>query len=619
LFSLFRLRAACFIFFYGLFTTVFAFAQSPVSPLLLLKAAEPQADLHGKMLLLDDTKGDWSLKNVLSQDEKWVVQKGEAIPFGYSNTYHWIKLSVKNTDIIACDWVWELDIAAVQHVEMYQISGDTVVKSITTGIDYPFRQRWEKHRLLLFPVRLQAQESTTFLLRLHNKLGSVNFLSHLYTKDRWQQIDTKQTAAWTLFYTLMVLGMLVSLCLGLIFKDRIYGFYLAYIICVTLFMASNSGFSFAYLYPESPTMAFYAKIYWLLGVAAFLLNFQYHLLHRVVSKSTILRYGVYTLSAFFTLFFLIVTSGASIDFLIKILPIAHFINTCTMIWILVLLIYSIKANYRPAYYFLLAVSPVLLVGILMMLRNYKFMEITCLRSQFTMPTVFTLELFFFFFALLNRINELRRAERNQLRAEQELRHDRNRISRDLHDNVGAHLSQIIAGLDMLSQKENSETNSINNLKTLSQTTITQLRETIWAMHTESINASDFADKLVAYTVQQTRLKPELTLKIGRINEDEMEAIVLSPMQALNLYRIAQEAINNSLKYAQATRLDLVFDAQKPQFSIIIKDNGIGFDPNDSAKQNSYGLQNMQFRAKEINAKYNIVSEIGEGTIIHLAI
>jgi signal transduction histidine kinase len=172
---------------------------------------------------------------------------------------------------------------------------------------------------------------------------------------------------------------------------------------------------------------------------------------------------------------------------------------------------------------------------------------------------------------------------------------------------------------MLSQKEDSEGSSIHTLKTLSQTTITQLRETIWAMHTESINATDFADKLVVYTAQQTRLKPQLTLKIGRINEEDMEAIILTPMQALNLYRIAQEAINNSLKYANATRLDLVFDAQKPHFSIFIKDNGIGFDLSNSEKQDSYGLQNMQFRAKEINAAYSINSAIGKGTVMRLEI
>lgn len=90
-------------------------------------------------------------------------------------------------------------------------------------------------------------------------------------------------------------------------------------------------------------------------------------------------------------------------------------------------------------------------------------------------------------------------------------------------------------------------------------------------------------------------------------------------QAIHLYRIAQELVNNSMKYAEATQLDFVMKSFKNTLHLVIEDNGKGFDYHEKMKLiNSFGLKTVHERAKLINAKLTLDSEPGKGTAIDLS-
>jgi two-component system, sensor histidine kinase LadS len=606
-----------FLFLYLSFCSVFAVAQSGKNTLYLTQNTPQPIALHHKLAILSDAKGSLTAADVSDEKhaDKWIIQPNDVIQFGYSDAYNWVRLTIKNADTVATDWIWELDIPATQRVDMYQITDGVCVKSIQTGTDFPFAKRWLAHRLFLFPIALKPQESSTLYVRVHNDLGSLSFFSHLYSKDNWHTVDANNMAVWVFFYTLFLLSLLVAIALLISLKEQLYAYYCGYIVCIILLLGNNSGFTYAYLWSNTPQMVFYIKLYSLLGLVVFMLNFQYHLLYTVASKRPIIGYGIRVLSGALLICVFLVSIGIPISVMQRIIPIGHTINVCGIIWIAGLLLYSIVLRYRPAYYFSIAVVPILIVGLLMILRNYQFIHAEFLSSPFVMPTAFLIEIIALFFTLLQHIFALRKVEQAKIKAEQALHYDRIRISRDLHDNVGAHLTQIITGLDFLEQKNAANKPALANLKLLSQKSIAQLRETIWTLHNDTINAADFSDKLIAYTRRQVAIMPKLTLRIVRDAPEDLETFNLAPLQALNLYRIVQEAINNALKYAQATHLSLHFDYQKPYFTIIIKDNGIGFDTKDDARADAYGLQNMRARATEINATFELQSAKNEGTTV----
>jgi signal transduction histidine kinase len=83
----------------------------------------------------------------------------------------------------------------------------------------------------------------------------------------------------------------------------------------------------------------------------------------------------------------------------------------------------------------------------------------------------------------------------------------------------------------------------------------------------------------------------------------------------NLYLIFKEALNNLVKYSQATRASVLVSHENKSVTFIIRDDGVGF--NSKAEFGGNGLSNMKKRAEEIGALLLIESDIGKGTTIEL--
>lgn len=173
-----------------------------------------------------------------------------------------------------------------------------------------------------------------------------------------------------------------------------------------------------------------------------------------------------------------------------------------------------------------------------------------------------------------RISVLNLKKKNrELEATQAIQKEKERISRDLHDNVGGQLSYVLYSLDGINetdtQKRKELTTTINESV---RNVISNLRETIWAINDESITIQDFSDKLKVYA--RTMFRNTQTNIV--FNEQIETDIKLNSVVGLNLYRICQEIINNAFKHSKADELKIEISGHE-NFKIEISDNGIGFD------------------------------------------
>jgi len=85
---------------------------------------------------------------------------------------------------------------------------------------------------------------------------------------------------------------------------------------------------------------------------------------------------------------------------------------------------------------------------------------------------------------------------------------------------------------------------------------------------------------------------------------------------VEMYRIAQESLNNVVKYARATQVEINLQLQADQVHMEIKDNGIGFDLT-CVKPTSLGLRIMRERAEAIHAQLQVASQPGQGVLVSL--
>jgi signal transduction histidine kinase len=96
-------------------------------------------------------------------------------------------------------------------------------------------------------------------------------------------------------------------------------------------------------------------------------------------------------------------------------------------------------------------------------------------------------------------------------------------------------------------------------------------------------------------------------------------VELPPTHEYELYRIAQEALNNSLKHAAATSVAVrvVTDGQRVQLEV--QDNGKGFDPANINDKGGMGLVSMQHRVEELGGTLTISSQLNEGTKVKVIV
>jgi signal transduction histidine kinase len=203
---------------------------------------------------------------------------------------------------------------------------------------------------------------------------------------------------------------------------------------------------------------------------------------------------------------------------------------------------------------------------------------------------------------------------NEKRIKTEQNKQRTHISHELHDNVGAQLSIIVSNIEKI-QKGKIEQENIDNTLALSKEAILTLRETVWALNNESIDIQDFSDKLKQYIKKINNNLESLTIEL---NEKIEHNAILNPLEALNLFRLCQEALSNSIKHSEARLINIELNKTiHSKFLIIdISDNGKGFDSSNNYNGH-YGLKNMIERAKEIKASLRFDSQIDKGTKIEV--
>ena len=196
--------------------------------------------------------------------------------------------------------------------------------------------------------------------------------------------------------------------------------------------------------------------------------------------------------------------------------------------------------------------------------------------------------------------------------------ERKYIAREIHDELGQILTALRMDVSLLRLRFPDISapfpDSVRNMTSLVDRAITAVRSV----------ASDLRPAALDMGLQDALewLRKEFSDRTGIICSLTMvpDDIELEESRAVAVFRIVQESLTNISRYANASRADIMLTAREGMLEIFIRDNGIGFDPAESAKKKkSYGLLGMRERAIALGGTLQINSNTGKGTEIALTI
>lgn len=206
-----------------------------------------------------------------------------------------------------------------------------------------------------------------------------------------------------------------------------------------------------------------------------------------------------------------------------------------------------------------------------------------------------------------------KVETNDAIVQERLLAERQRLARELHDSVSQQLfaaSMLLSALTEQAHDEGAQ-KQLGQVEKIVQQAQLEMRALLLHLRPVALRNKSLAEGLEDLIL-------ELQEKVYFNIEYQIEEIALSKAEEDHLFRIAQEAISNTLRHAKATEVELLF-IERDQLAILrIQDNGLGFDI-DGDKTSSYGLRNIAERAVEIGCTYKIVSVPNEGTIVEVKV
>ncbi len=193
--------------------------------------------------------------------------------------------------------------------------------------------------------------------------------------------------------------------------------------------------------------------------------------------------------------------------------------------------------------------------------------------------------------------------------------ERNRMAREIHDNLGHYLTvanvQIRAAQAVMADDPQKALAALDKAQRLTQDGLAAVRQSVSALRESPLSGRSLAEaiRLLVEEMESSGLSASFTLR--------GETLALDPKTELTLYRAAQEGLTNVRRHAKATQVDLVLDySAGSQVALGIADNGVG---RTAVTAEGYGLLGMQERAEMLGGQMQVESTPGDGFLLAISL
>lgn len=226
---------------------------------------------------LEDPSGELSLDAVRTTTQSWKTYPNEIFNEGYSDSAWWLHFRLQSQDDFPLERRLEIAYAVLDKVDVYLENRDGVLEHHALGDQQIFNQRPIEHRYFLVPVYFEGRDAIEVYLRVQTG-SSVQVPLTLWDVDAFAINDSNRTILQGMYYGVMIVIALYNLLMFAVLRDITYLYYAGYVISMPLFLASLSGQTFHYFWPEATRWNDQSVVVFLGGVVVFGGMFIRHIL-----------------------------------------------------------------------------------------------------------------------------------------------------------------------------------------------------------------------------------------------------------------------------------------------------------------------------------------------------
>ncbi|HEX6914943.1 MAG TPA: 7TM diverse intracellular signaling domain-containing protein [Chitinophagaceae bacterium] len=554
-----------------------------------------------------------------------VLYKADAHPFipassqqfnpGFTRSVFWILLQLDSTTVPAANRL-VIGNVHINRLDFYQVINGKPLRSYLTGDHFPFRTRPVASTEFCFPL---SNESRVYLVRVDKSFESLQLTYRLTGSEQFAESTTTRLVITGVFTGMILLLLVFGLYMSVLTRQRMYLLYIAYLAAGWLWVLSDLGYGFKYLWPENPWFASRARPFF--SQLTLILSVQY-LVYFVGGLASLRMRKILNALSILALVFAS-TALLPVDlakypslylFLLKLIPATSLVYVILGLSALVVEIYR---NNRMALFYLGALIPLMLMVSVNALNHAGMINITGTSlEQFGVPAGYLCEAVILCFGMVIQFNSYR-LEKNRIQEAYELQrrqaisavietetNERKRIGDELHDIAGSMLSAARMNISSLQEKNIiGDDDARRKLETAEQA-IAKVSDTVrslsHAISPAALQLTGFktaVSNIAGYFNAAGKLRFEVSMIGFEIHEPALEPLYTT------LYNIVFELMNNTAKHSGASEAFIQLVRHPDSVTLLAEDNGKGMER--PGLQATRGLNSVRNRVAHFNGNLSI--------------
>lgn len=563
------------------------------------------------------------------------LQDGDNLYLGTHQYACWICIPISNKS--GTDQLLELAVRNpdITTLSFYLINdSNKIINEFITGKSLVFEHRPIQDRFFIFPFKLIAGRSYSLYLKVY--MPGYPFYAPLSLGKQGAQVtaDKPVDLFYKLFSGMMLFVTIISILLFVVNRKRVYLLYGAYILFATLYFLAEEGLDYQWIYPSWSEVVSYLSVAYGCLSLFFVIQFATEFLDIKRSRPNLYSnvrnwewFFVVSLLVCLVLYFFFSKHFSGQQNSAQFLQAASVFQYWSKLYILSgwlmqvsMVLYMVLKKNINAYFYFVAITGLLFTTTYNILCGLGIIHKMYLPVN-PMMIGFTFEIIVLSFALIYRSNQTEK-EKNQLTLQlknEQLQaavkqleiqeHERTRIAKDLHDEIGSNLASLKLQVEGL----HTEVTLTDEFKKYVVKTISESSERL----------SDITHNLMPPAFHSTPLPNILQNYFDKLKQNdriyfEFHMIhyqtVFTKDIELIIYRITLELSQNIIKHSNASSASIQLIYSDQFLNIVAEDNGTGFE----IRQRGIGLESIQARVDYLGGKITIDSSL-KGTLINIEI